>query len=395
MVFQLLCSRQITNGYTMQKTSYSRLIAYVLTWLSLWNCGSNDGHDEPGASDAATFRVEGNHLNDPCGNKVVLKGMNKMSVFDEVDPMGNTYFAEIAKTNANSVRIVWQKTHSNGSIAALSQLETLIQKCIAQKMIPMVEMHDATCDLGQLNAVVDYWTRADVVALVKKYEHALLVNIANEAGDYQVTAAPFLNTYKSAITRLRDAGIRPPLVIDAPDCGKNLDVLLEVASDLMQHDPDHNIVFSVHTYWSKEAIKYMQPTFIKDQLNKAAATNLPFIIGELAGYGGWPGDGQPDYASCAEKGSVDYQTLLTEAASHDMGYYVWEWGPGNGYYNYEPPKLCPQLDATTDGTYQSIVNTPDNDATRGWVRNTVIDNNNGLQKGATKTGYIQNGFACK
>lgn len=370
-------------------------MAYGLFCIFLWNCGGDDDSNTPGTSDGAIFRVDGNHLNDPCGNKVVLKGFNKMSVFDEEDPLGNTYFTEIAKTNANSVRIVWQKNHSDGSVASLSQLETLIQHCIAQKMIPMVEMHDATCDLGQLNAVVDYWTRADVSALVKKYEHALLINIANEAGDYQVTAAPFLSAYKSAITRMRNAGIRPPLIIDAPDCGKNLDVLLEVASDLMQHDPDHNLVFSTHAYWSKEAIKDVQPTFIKDELSKAAATNLPFIIGELAGYGGWPGEGQPDYAACSDKGSVDYQTLLTEAASHDMGFYVWEWGPGNGYYDYNPPKLCPQLDATTDGTYQSIVNTPANDAARGWVRNTVIDNNNGIQKSAAKTAYIQNGFVCK
>jgi mannan endo-1,4-beta-mannosidase len=359
-------------------------------------CGSDDGDDSGNGGPAQpTFKVSGNHLVDPCGDKVVLKGVNKMSVFDEEDPNGDTYMAEIAKTKSNSVRIVWQRTYSNGGAASLTQLEKLIQRSIENKMIPMVEMHDATCNLGGLNAVVDYWTSQPVVSLVQKYEHALIVNIANEAGDYAVTAPAFESAYKQAITRMRNAGIRTPLVIDAPDCGKNLEVLVAVANSLQQHDPDHNIVFSVHTYWSKEAVKYVQPTFIKDQLNAAAALNQPFIIGELAGFGGWPGDGEPDYASCSSKGSIDYQTLLAEVASHDMGYYIWEWGPGNGYYNYDPPKMCPSLDATTDGTYQSIVNIPAGNAERGWVRHTVLDNANSIAKSAAKTAYVQNGFMCK
>ncbi|MBT1712573.1 cellulase family glycosylhydrolase, partial [Fulvivirgaceae bacterium PWU5] len=97
---------------------------------------------------------------------------------------------------------------------------------------------------------------------VQKYEHALLVNIANEAGDYAVTTGPFVVAYKTAITRLRDAGIRTPLFIDAPDCGKNLEVLIPAAATLQAHDPDHNLMFSVHTYWSKLAVSNVQPTFI-------------------------------------------------------------------------------------------------------------------------------------
>lgn len=366
----------------------------ALLCLVLLCCSKKEDIIAPATEAKATFRVSKSDILDPCGNKIVLKGVNKMSVFDGGDPNGDNYFAEIAKTKANSVRIVWQSKHSDGSTAALSQLEKLIQNCINQKMIPMVEMHDATCDLSQLNAVVAYWTRADVVALVQKYEYALLINIANEAGDYTVTKEQFLAAYKPAITNMRNAGIRPPLIIDAPDCGKNLDVLAAAAPALMNHDPDHNLVFSFHAYWSKKAISQVQTTFIKDELQMAANLELPFIIGELAAYGGWPGDGQPDYASCSDKGSIDYETLLKEAAAHGMGYYVWEWGPGNGYYNYNPPKLCPELDMTTDGTYQSILNIPAGEASRGWIRNITIDSQYSIQKTALKTAYMQNGFTC-
>ncbi len=107
-----------------------------------------------------------------------------MSVFDNDDPYGTEYFPEIAKTKANSVRIVWKTVDGNNNPSSKAQLESLIQNCIEAKMIPIVEIHDATCDwTRKLDMVIDYWMQPDMVTLVKKYEHALLVNIANEAGD--------------------------------------------------------------------------------------------------------------------------------------------------------------------------------------------------------------------
>ncbi|HEX6225604.1 MAG TPA: cellulase family glycosylhydrolase, partial [Chryseolinea sp.] len=160
-------------------------------------------------------------------------------------------------------------------------------------------------------------------------------------------------------------------------------------------DPDHNLMFSVHPYWSKVDILTVQPTFIKDQLKKATDNNIPLILGELCGYGGWPGEGEPDTATCTEKGSIDYQTLLSEAAANNIGYLAWEWGPGNGFFNYEPPVLCPAMDLTTDGTYQSIVAIAPGSTPRGWVRDVIIDSPYGIEKTAVKSDYILNGFKCQ
>lgn len=379
------------NSPSLVATACWLAAIFLAAGCSSDDSGNNNDNDDP----KPTFYIDGTTLKDPCGDVVILRGVNKMSVFDEGDPNGDTYLPEIAKSNANCVRIVWQATYSNGQPASIPQLETLIQKCIALKMIPMVEMHDATCNLDGLPAVVDYWTRTEMVALVKKYEHALLVNIANEAGDYEVTTNAFVAAYKTAITRLRNAGFRTPLFIDAPDCGKNLEVLVPAAAALQAHDPEHNLMFSVHTYWSKMAVANAQPTFIKDQLDAAAAANVPLIIGELCAFGGWAGIDAPDYAACGDQGAVDYKTVLEEASRHDMGYLIWEWGPGNGYYNYNPPVLCPGMDMTTDGTYQSIVDIPVGDPTKGWIRDVVIDHVNSLRKSADKTAYMERGFVCE
>lgn len=365
---------------------------FLLSVIFLQACSDDD--DSADATDG-TFKIVGRNLTDPCGATVLLKGVNKMSVFDEQDIYGKTYFPEIAKTNSNCVRIVWQAAYSNGTPTLLGQLDSLINNCIKNKMIPMVEMHDATCNWESLDDVVNYWTTPGMIAIVQRYEHALLVNIANEAGDDNVTQAQFLSGYQSAITQLRNAGFRTPLIIDAKGCGKDLDVLVPTAATLIAHDPDHNIMFSVHTYWSKLDVATVQPTFIKDQLKKATDNNIPLILGELCAYGGWPGDGEPNTATCSEKGSIDYETLLSEAAANSIGYLAWEWGPGNGFYEYDPPVPCPVMDMTTDGTYQSIVNIAPGSMPRAWVRDVIIDSPFSIKNTALKSNYILNGFKCQ
>ncbi len=375
--------------------NFSRRVISSLFLINILFIQSCDSDEDPIATVDSTFKVVGTKLTDPCGETVILKGVNKMSVFDENDLYGENYFPEIAKTNSNCVRIVWQAQYSNGSPSLLNQLDSLIKNCIENEMIPMVEMHDATCSWNELNDVVNYWIQPGVVQTVQRYEHALLVNIANEAGDDGVTEQQFLSGYQSAITKLRNAGIRTPLIIDAKGCGKDLDVLVPTAAALIAHDPDHNVMFSVHPYWSKVAIQTVQPTFIKDQIEKAKDNSIPLLLGELCGYGGWPGLDEPDVASCEEKGSIDYQTLLSEAAANDIGYLVWEWGPGNGFYEYNPPVLCPGMDMTTNGTYQSIVDIVPGSKPRGWIRDVVLDSPYSVKKTATKSSYILNGFKCQ
>ena len=380
-----------TSGRLYENLVYIALLLVVLAIVFFLESCKEDTNEPPITPSGEVFTVNGRFLLDPCGDQVILKGMNKMSVFDEEDPNGTLYFPEIAKTGANSVRIVWQRKYSNGSSSNISQLEELIKNCIKEEMIPIVEMHDATCDLGGLNDIVNYWKSAPVLALVKKYENAILVNIANEAGDYTVTANEFVNAYKSAITQLRDAGIQAPLIIDAPDCGKNLELVVPVAAQLTQHDPLHSILFSTHPYWSKAA--GATPAFIAAQLTAAETNNVPLILGELAGYGGWPGEDVDETKSCAAEGEVDYAALLTEAAKHNIGWLLWEWGPGNGFYDQDPVVLCPAMDITTNGTYASVQAIAAG-APNAWAKDAVITGTYSIKNTAVKTSYLLNGFTC-
>lgn len=321
------------------------------------------------------FFVQDRSLFDPCGNKVTLRGVNKMNIW--TDRTGES-FPDIAKTGANCVRIVWTTQEANGQPTQASELDNLIAKCSAQQMIPMVEVHDATGNWSKLNQMVDFWQRSDILAVIRKHEKYLLVNIANECGDDQVTDTQFTQGYTNAVQQLRQAGIRTPLVIDAAGWGKNLEQLVRVGPGLIQADPDKNVLFSVHTYWP--ATGGATPAFIRQQFEAAVNARLPFIVGEFAAFGAYPGSGSESI--CGPNGRVDYQTIISEAQRLDIGWLAWEWGPGN---NGGGDPLCSVMDMTTNNRFETL---------RGWGRDVALVHPNSIQKTATRPPFMLNNFRC-
>jgi len=301
---------------------------------------------QPGAPiQKPTFYVEGRYLHDPRGNKVILRGVNKMSVWDGDDPTGAIYFPEIRQTGANSVRIVWTIT-TRGVRTDLAILDALITNARQNHLIPMIELHDATGNWNRLQELVDFWVQPAVLTLIQKHQAYLLVNIGNEVGDDDVTAGQFIAGYTAAIQNLRAAGIHTLLVIDAAGWGKNLGILDASAATLLAADPDHNLLFSVHLYWSIACGDAGDS--IRARIQHSVALGYPLIVGEFSKYGGYP-CGQPRGTSmCGPSGEVDYQTILETCHTHEIGWYAWEWGPGNALG--EPPDpLCDKMDMTPDG----------------------------------------------
>ena len=287
------------------------------------------------------YVVSGRELFDQLGEKVTLRGTNKMNVFTDRE---GTSFAEIRKTGANSVRIVWA-TADDDFVPTAADLDAIIARALANQMIPMIELHDATGDWSRLPALVDYWTRPDIVAVLQHHESYLLVNIGNEIGNDQVTAAMFRADYGTAVRRMRDAGIHSPLVIDASDFGKDIDILMATAADLTAGDPDRNLLFSVHMYWGVH--DGADAAYIADKLQAAVDAGVPLIVGEFAGYGAFAGV----ESSCGEQGRVDHVTILEQCDRHSIGWYAWEWGPGN-VGGGDP--ACTVMDMTAASTFATL-----------------------------------------
>ena len=293
-----------------------------------------------------TFYTVGRFLHDRLGNKVILRGVNKMSVWDGADPTGAISFPEIRQTGANSVRIVWAITNQDAP-TDLNSLDALITNAKQNHLIPMIELHDATGNWNRLSELINYWIQPAVVALMQKHQGYLLVNIGNEVGDDQVTNAQFIAGYTNAIQAMRTAGIHTPLVIDAAGWGKNLALLDATAPTLLNVDPDKNLLFSVHLYWSISG--GADANFIRIQIQNSVALSYPLVVGEFSQFGGFPCD-NPQASMCSASGEIDYQTILEVCHQNDIGWYAWEWGPGNDFTD----PLCAIMDMTPDRRFANL-----------------------------------------
>jgi mannan endo-1,4-beta-mannosidase len=281
-----------------------------------------------------------------------------MSVFDDTDPTGTISFPEIRKTGANTVRIVWaitQDLQRNGPVTSASTLDALITNARANGLVPMIELHDATGNWGRLGDLVAYWTQQPIVNIIKKHQNYLLVNIGNEVGDENVSDAQFLAGYTGAVQQMRQAGIHTPLVIDAPDWGKKLTTLTATAASLLAADPDHNLIFSAHLYWG--IANGANAQFIRTALADAVAANYPLIVGEFSRHGAYDPNGG---SICGPGGETDYRTILEECHKHGIGWYAWEWGPGNDFFD----PLCASMDMTPDRMFASLKT--------GWAKEVAL-----------------------
>ena len=303
------------------------------------------------------FRVVGRHLYDKCGEKVILRGVANPNIWFQKN--GLPQFEEIEKTGANVIRIVWNTT---GSAA---DLDAAITNCIDLLMIPMIECHDATCDLSLLDEVVDYWTSPDIVDVIIEHEEYLLLNIANEAGDYAATPTAFRTAYETAILRLREADIHVPLVIDATDCGKRINVLQSEGPYLIGADPDSNLVFSVHMWWNQKT-GYPE-ALISQEIEQSVNMNLPLIVGEFGCWFDWEG------TEVTPETTVPYLTIIEQCHLNEIGYIAWSWF-GNS---------TPILDMTDDGTYETL---------HDWGLEVAVTSEYSIQNTSVRSFYIDNGI---
>ena len=274
------------------------------------------------------FYVKGRHLYDPCGEKVILRGVANPHIWFLSDALD--WLEEIENTGANCVRIVW---NISGSAEALDEA---ISTCIDLDMIPMIECHDATCDLSMLDEVVDYWTSDDILEIIYEHEEYLLINIANEAGAWEATAGEFRTAYESAILEMRDAEIHVPLIIDGTDCGKRIDVLQSEGPYLIGIDPDSNLIFSVHMWWNSKT-GYAE-SLISSEITQSVNMDLPLIVGEFGGWFDWEG------CEVTTQTIVPYKTIIEQCHLNQIGYIAWSW-TGNS---------CSILDMSEDGTYETL-----------------------------------------
>jgi hypothetical protein len=111
----------------------------------------------------------------------------------------------IAATRSNTVRILWRTNNDLSSV----DLDSVIQESINQKLIPMVELHDATgsSNSADLQRLAQWW--ANNVWLLIKHRRFIIVNIANEWSPwgYKTSFSSYLISTNSLINILKTLNI--------------------------------------------------------------------------------------------------------------------------------------------------------------------------------------------
>jgi mannan endo-1,4-beta-mannosidase len=329
---------------------------FNLGWLSEWL----SYYIFPKHPPSNVFYVDGRYLYDNGGRKIVLRGVN-LPLLDDWGFPGSDKLAEIDKTGANAIRIQWYVAYPSRPLYGVGDLDLFLEKCRSKAIIPILMLADFTSQstIERLNdTLVPWWTRADVVAVLKRHQRYLIINLANELGAYRwagddaasraAALTAFKEAYKTAITSIRAADLRMPIMIDAPDGGTTIDVFTSIGQELVNHDPRHSLLLSVHAYWAGyNGTSVIDPAF---------GAKLPIVFGEIANkqdetiagvqhFGYYDLDGT-NVSGHPTSTNFRYQQLLVQLTQLEIGWLAWAWWPDS----------CATRRITPDGNYTGAIN---------------------------------------
>lgn len=308
---------------------------------------------------AQTLQVQGKNLITTSGQNIVLRGINYPIIDEGLPTLGNEAqyqlkIQEAAKTGANAIRLPWYTdgTHfmdinQPGTVQGLiddGTLSNLIGYCRQQGMIPILELHNATCsnDYNYFNTViVPWWQQPAILDIIEEHKAYLIVNIANEFGQARfIGNVPagmqvFKTNYIQTVNALRDSGIDVPIMIDAPDCGSSSSELLGVAQEILDGDPAHNIIFSAHAYWI--AYANTQPA-VNAKLSEIEQSPFCYILGEVANVQ------DENNAPCLYDIENIYKWVLEESCELNIPWLAWTYAQD----------FCNDRRMTTNGIFNTL-----------------------------------------
>ncbi|AUJ88464.1 MULTISPECIES: RICIN domain-containing protein [Paenibacillus] len=253
------------------------------------------------------FYVKGTTLYDGNGNPFVMRGVNH--AYTWYKGQESVAIPAIAKTGANTIRIVLSdgQQWTKDDLSALQNLITLSEQ---NKLVVILEVHDGTGNdnAAVLNKIADYWIEMKS-ALIGK-ENTVILNIANEwFGTWDGNG--WAQGYKSVIPKLRNAGIKNTIMVDAAGWGQYPKSIFDYGTQVFDADPLKNTMFSIHMYEYAGGNAETVKSNIDNVLNK----NLALIIGE--------------FGIKHTNGDVDEATIMSYAQQKGVGYLGWSW-KGNG-----------------------------------------------------------------
>jgi len=266
-------------------------------------------------SPAATgIEVHGGRIVEADGQDLVLRGINHAYTWF---PAQNRAFADIKAAGANSVRVLLasgQRWPANTT----SDVAAVIARCRQHRLICVLDVHD-TVGLGELRGAAtlaqatDYWLR--VQPALTGQENYVIINIGDEPYGSD-NARTWVADTTAAIRRLRAAGFRHALMVDAPDWGQDDSFTMrDGARAVLAADARLDTIFSVHMYGV-----FNTAAKVRAYLTSFRRQGLALVIGEF-GY-------------LHTYGNPDEDAIMAYAQSDHIGYLGWSWSGNDALVAY-------------------------------------------------------------
>jgi len=254
------------------------------------------------------FYVVGKTLYDANGKEFRIRGVNRCH-YDSCPP-------NINATHANTMRwIIYFDQTSH-------MLDLLQQQNFDQRVVAIPGNWDGTCseDTGLLDEMVSTWvSQYDQWKTIEKY---IILNIANEWGPTNSTI--WRDSYINAIKRLRDVGYTCTLQITSGGCGQDNEDILRYGLDVLNSDPQKNILFDQHIYgmwcWDSSDCQNWQLPLTKG-MDNLASTGLAVVIGEFG----------PGRNIGPSPTTLTPNQIMEAAETRGMGWMAWAWDDPSCY----------------------------------------------------------------
>ncbi|MEU2061278.1 cellulase family glycosylhydrolase [Streptomyces sp. NPDC013455] len=303
---------------------------------------------------APGFHIADGRLVDANGEDFVLRGVNHAHTW--YPTRTGQALKDIKALGANSVRVVLA-TGDRWTRNDTADVAAVVAQCKQNRLVCVLEAHDTTGYGEQAGAVtlsraVDYWI--SVKDAVQGQEKYVVINIGNEPhGNAGYTA--WTSDTSGALGRMRAAGFRHTLMVDAPNWGQDWSFTMrDHAAEVFAADPERNTLFSIHMYGV-----FNTADKVKSYLDRFTSQRLPIVVGE---FGDMHSDGDPDE-----------DAVMASAQQLGVGYLGWSWSGNGGGVEY--------LDMATGFDASRLT---------AWGRR-IFSGTNGIRQTAKEAGVFADG----
>lgn len=257
------------------------------------------------SENAPVMKTDGTRILWADGTETIIRGVNLQYSDDPLQMIDA--FPAIAETGANFVRI--QLSEETTEV----ELEAALNMAIENDMAAILTLNspDLKCNDDEAlftDAVADLWLGEWLPIIAQdRYQDKIMINMASGWGPKEIFNGSsfgyrtYIDTHKSVIRQFRRAGLKFPIVVDAPGCGEDYHAFESIrARELLAADEQKNLVFSVHAYGAT----WNSRDKIDHGISRITSQNVPVIMSEFGGSG--VGSSPVKLHQILERSSGDY-----------------------------------------------------------------------------------------